>query len=67
MDCAKWKRNPEAVLAEQKAIDNYTNEEIDFSNVVIERAQPNDTPFLGKLQIKIDDIITYQGTNVVVA
>lgn len=55
VDCAKWERNSEAVLAEQKAIDNYTNEEIDFSNAVIERAQPNDTPFLGKLQNKIDD------------
>lgn len=55
VDCAKWERNPEAVLAEQKAIDNYTNEEIDFSNVIIERAKPNDTPFLGKVQNKIDD------------
>ena len=55
VDCAKWERNSEAVLAEQKAIDNYTNEEIDFSNAVIDRAQPNDTPFFGKLQNKIDD------------
>ena len=55
VDCAKWERNPEAVLAEQKAIDNYTNEEIDFSNAVIERAQPDNTPFLGKVQNKIND------------
>ena len=62
VECSKWERNPEAVLAEQKAIENYTNEEIDFSNAVIESTQPDDTPFLGKIQNKIDNIWnkTYQ-------
>lgn len=55
VDCAKWERNPETVLAEQRAIENYTNEEIDFSNAVIEKTQPDDTPFFGKVQNKIDD------------
>lgn len=55
VDCAKWERNPEAVLAEQQAIDNYTDEEIDFLNAVIERAEPDDTLFFGKVQNKIED------------
>lgn len=56
VECAKWERNPEAILAEQRAIENYTNEEIDFSNAVIESTQPDNTPFLGKVQNNIDDI-----------
>ena len=56
VDCAKWERNPKAILAEQRAIENYTNEEIDFSNAVIESTQPDNTPFLGKVQNNIDDI-----------
>lgn len=55
VDCAKGERNHEAVLAEQQTIDNYTDEKIDFSNAVIERAEPDDTPFFGKVQNKVDD------------
>lgn len=55
VDCAKWERNPEAILAEQDAINAYTTQEVDFSNAVIERMQPDETPALGKAQNKINE------------
>lgn len=55
VDCAKWERKPGAVLAEQEAINAYTNEEIDFSNADIQYTKPDETPALGKAQNKIND------------
>ncbi len=55
IDCTKWERNPEAVLAKQEAINAYTNEEIDFSNADIQYTQPDKTPILGKVQDRIND------------
>lgn len=54
VDCAKWEREPEAVLAEQAAINAYSNENIEVSSV--EYTEPDNTPLLGKAQNKIDDI-----------
>lgn len=55
VDCAKWERKPGAVLAEQEAINAYTNEEIDFSNADIQYTKPDETPALGKAQDRIND------------
>ncbi len=55
VDCAKWERDPEVVLAEQEAINVYTDEEIDFSNADIQYTQPDKTPILGKAQDKINN------------
>lgn len=53
VDCARWERNPEAVLAEQQAIDSYTSENLgDFT---VETAKTDETPVLGKVQNKIND------------
>lgn len=53
VDCAKWERSPEAVLAEQQAINNYTNE--DLGNFTVESAKFDETPALGKAQDRIND------------
>lgn len=53
VDCAKWEREPEAVLAEQAAINTYSNENIEVSSV--EYTEPDNTPLLGKAQNKIND------------
>lgn len=54
VDCAKWEREPEAVLAEQAAINAYSNENIEVSSV--EYTEPDNTPLLGKVQNKIDNV-----------
>lgn len=54
VDCAKWERNPEAVLAEQEAINAYTSEEME--DFVVQNDKPDETPLLGKVQNKIDEV-----------
>ncbi len=54
VDCAKWERNPEAVLAEQEAINAYTSEETE--DFVVQNDKPDETPLLGKVQNKIDEV-----------
>lgn len=54
VDCAKWERNPEAVLAEQEAINAYTSEETE--DFVVQNDKPGETPLLGKVQNKIDEV-----------
>lgn len=54
VDCAKWERNPEAVLAEQVAINAYTNEEME--DFIVQNDKPDETPLLGKVQNKIDEV-----------
>lgn len=54
VDCAKWERNPEAVLAEQEAINAYTSEETE--DFVVQSDKPDETPLLGKVQNKIDEV-----------
>ena len=53
VDCAKWERNPEAVLTEQDAINAYSSE--DLGDFTVERTQSDETPALGKAQNKIND------------
>lgn len=53
VDCAKWERNPEAVLTEQDAINAYSSE--DLGDFTVERPQSDETPALGKAQDKIND------------
>lgn len=56
VDCAKWEREPEAILAEQAVINSYTNEENDFSDANIQYTSPDNTPVLGKVQNQINDV-----------
>lgn len=53
IDCTKWERNPEAVLAKQEAINAYSSE--DLGDFTVERTQSDETPALGKAQNKIND------------
>lgn len=55
VDCGKWEKNPEAVLAEQDAINAYTSEEVEFSDADIQYTKPDKTPILGKVQDRIND------------
>lgn len=54
VDCAKWEREPEAVLAEQEAINAYTSEKTE--DFVVQNDKPDETPLLGKVQNKIDEV-----------
>lgn len=54
VDCAKWERNPEAVLAEQEAINAYTSEKTE--DFIVQNDKPDETPLLGKVQNKIDEV-----------
>lgn len=54
VDCAKWERNPEAVLTEQEAINAYTSEKTE--DFVVQNDKPDETPLLGKVQNKIDEV-----------
>lgn len=54
VDCAKWERNPEAVFAEQEAINAYTSEETE--DFIVQNDKPDETPLLGKVQNKIDEV-----------
>lgn len=59
VDCAKWEREPEAVLAEQAAINAYTDKDFDESQIIIVPAEDNEPPVskaIGSVQNKIDNI-----------
>ncbi len=59
VDCAKWERETEAVLAEQAAINAYADKDFDESQIIIVPAEENELPVskaIGSVQNKIDDI-----------